>query len=162
MFRFKREEKDSSSSDSQSSIQSNTSDNSVSDIIDLVNKLELNISQVQETVLPSLQSDLKKVKKKLYQRTSRTRKKTTKKPPSVKNDFRHISVESKFGYKIGERVTILNTLVIDGYTVPDKYKTGTVVDFTIRFVVISIKYKRNQKFYTKPTVYRTPKYICLA
>ena len=162
MFRFKREEKDSSNNDSQSSIQSDTSDNSVTDIIDLVDKLELKINQVQETVLPSLQSDLKKVKKKLYQRTSRTRKTTTKKPPSLQNDFKHISAQSKFGYTKGERVTILNTLVIDGYTVPDRYKTGTVVDFTVRFVVISITYKRSQTFYTKPTVYRTPKYICLA
>ena len=80
----------------------------------------------------------------------------------LQNDSKHISADSKFGYTKGERVTILNTLVLDGFTVPDKYKTGPVVDFTARFVVISITYKRNKKLYTKPTVYRTPKYLRLA
>ena len=150
MFNFKREEISSSSNDSQYSSDSDNSDTSVSDIIELVDKLELNIHQVQETVLPYLQSDLKKLKKKLHQHQSRNRKKKPTAAQTLQNDFRHISADSKFGYTKGERVTIQNNLVLDGYTVPDRYKTGTVVDFTIRFVVISITYKRNKKFYTKP------------
>lgn len=158
MFRYKREE---ISSSSQDSLSSSASDSSVSDIVELVDKLELNLHHVQETVIPALQSDLKQLQKKLHRHKSRKHKKKTKEVPTLQNEFKHIPVVSKFGYTKGDRVTINNKLVINDYTVPTKYKTGPVADFTSRFVVISITYKREKKFYTKP-VYRESKNIRLA
>ena len=118
-----------------------------------MDKIQLNIQEVQETVLPSLQSDLKKVQKKLHLHKSKKNKKATEEVQKLKNEFKHIPGDSKFGFTKGDRVTILNPLVINGYTIPQKYKTGPVENFTTRFVVITIKYKQDKKFYTKP-VYR--------
>ena len=161
MFTFKREEISSSSNASQSSSDSDHSETSISDIIDLVDKLELNIQNVQKTILPSLQSDLKKLKKKLRKRQPRKSQKKPTAAQTLKNDFKHIPANSKFGYSKGDIVTIQNSLVIDGYTVPDKYKTGEVIDFTNRFVVIEITYKRHRKLHTKP-IYRVSNNIQLA
>ena len=158
MFRFKREDILSSSS---ASLSHSDSESSVSEIIDLVDTLEINIHHVQETILPSLQQDLQKLKKKLRKQKYRNRKINAKDTPTLKNDFQHISTESKFGYRKGDRVTIKNSLVINGYTVPNKYKTGTIEDFTNRFVVITITYKRDKQVYSK-SVYCESKNIRLA
>ena len=106
MFRFKREEISSSSNNSQSFSDSENSDTSVSEIIELVDKLQLNIQQVEETVLPSLKSDLKKLKKKVHRRETQNRKTTPKEAQTLQNNFKHISTDSKFGYNKGECVTI--------------------------------------------------------
>ena len=90
-----------------------------------------------------------KVRNKLCIRQSKTNTKTKKEPNKVKEDFKSITVYSKRGLNKGDRVTILNPLVIQGYTVPKKYKTGPIDHFTTCFVVVMIKYKKEKKFYQK-------------
>ena len=123
MFRFKQEQLSSSSNESQSSSES---DNSISSLINLVQNIQLNIEEVKEKTLPSLQSDLAKVQKKLRKRQSEKTSKS-KTATELKQNFKQILVQSKWGIKKGDRATILNKINIQGYIVPDKYKTGSVL-----------------------------------
>ena len=153
-------------STSSVSSASDSSDSEIEDLARLVNNIQLAITEVQQQTLPKLQSDLHQVQHQLNKKIQRKIKKKKKavskadtKPTTAYNscsesydlskDFETIPTNSKFGYTKGDIVTIKNQIVVRGFRVPKEYNTGTVVDFTIRFVVVQIRYQRGKLTYTK-------------
>ena len=165
MFRYKQQK--SSSSASEHSQASSNSDASISHLTDLLQKIQFEVEEVQQRTLPSLQADLAKVQKKIsklqskkpsHRKNRSTIAKTSSQSSTLQDDFQPLLINEKWGIKTGQTVTITNKVIVKGYTVPTRYTTGTVDDFTIRFVVVLITYPRGGKTY-KAKVYRDIKNI---
>ena len=52
--------------------------------------------------------------------------------------------KSQWGFTVGDKVHIKNIVEVGGFRAPYKCKRGDVVDFTPRFVIVNIEYKKSR------------------
>ena len=121
-------------------------------LVDTIQKLQISVQEQTQHLtnlnieLENVQSQLQLIRKKRVvaqkvQQPSTYSGVARRSYAQFKEEFKPVSDDNKFGYKIGDTVTISNNLYIDGRLIGDVYKTGPVDHFTKRFIVIKIFYK---------------------
>ena len=73
-------------------------------------------------------------------------------PSTVKSN----TLETKFGFTVGDTVQILNPIKNNGYLIPERYRYGVVTRFNKRFVYFDIKYLKGSNWISYEA-YREPK-----